>query len=165
MLEATAHHANMEETKNEVWRRCRPKTTLNATRPLPASHLQTFLPNPSISSISSPHHTLKNQPTQPTPPMPSPSSSRPSPIIVITGTPGTGKSTHAELLASESPIPLRHLNVGRLVKERGLYESYDEEWESYEVDEDKVRFLFFFAISLLFTFTPLHLFYVVCVVY
>lgn len=69
------------------------------------------------------------------------SSSRPSPIIVITGTPGTGKSTHAELLASESPVPLRHINVGQLVKERGLYEGYDEEWESYEVDEDKVHFL------------------------
>lgn len=62
-----------------------------------------------------------------------------SPVIVITGTPGTGKSTHAQLLVNESPIPLRHINVGDWVKEKGLYEEYDEEWQSYTVDEDKVR--------------------------
>ncbi|TFK76961.1 P-loop containing nucleoside triphosphate hydrolase protein [Pluteus cervinus] len=60
------------------------------------------------------------------------------PVIVITGTPGTGKSTHAQLLADESPIPLKHINVGEMVKERGLYEVYDEEWQSYTVDEDKL---------------------------
>ncbi|CAE6397350.1 unnamed protein product [Rhizoctonia solani] len=60
------------------------------------------------------------------------------PIIVITGTPGTGKSTHAELVASQSSIPLRHVNVGDLVKEKGLHEGFDEEWQSYIVDEDKV---------------------------
>ncbi|KAJ4486311.1 AAA domain-containing protein [Lentinula aciculospora] len=60
------------------------------------------------------------------------------PVIVITGTPGTGKSTHAQLLANESPIPLRHINVGHVVKEKGLYEDYDEEWQSYTVDEDKL---------------------------
>jgi adenylate kinase len=60
------------------------------------------------------------------------------PIIVITGTPGTGKTTHAELLAAESPVPLKHINVGELVKEKVLYEEYDEEWQSYTVDEDKV---------------------------
>ncbi|QRW18953.1 adenylate kinase [Rhizoctonia solani] len=42
------------------------------------------------------------------------------PIIVITGTPGTGKSTC------------------RAVKEKGLHEGFDEEWQSYIVDEDKV---------------------------
>ncbi|KAJ4001242.1 AAA domain-containing protein [Lentinula boryana] len=61
-----------------------------------------------------------------------------SPVIVITGTPGTGKSTHAQLLVDESPIPLRHINVGDLVKEKGLYEEYDAEWQSYTVDEDKL---------------------------
>ena len=61
-----------------------------------------------------------------------------SPVIIITGTPGTGKSTHAQLVANESPVPLRHINVGDLVKEKGLFEDYDEEWQSYTVDEDKV---------------------------
>ena len=40
------------------------------------------------------------------------------PVIVITGTPGTGKTTHAQLLAKESPIPLEHINVGDWVKEK-----------------------------------------------
>ena len=67
------------------------------------------------------------------------SSSRKAPVIVITGTPGTGKTTHAELLVQESPVPLKHINVGEMVKEKGLYEAFDEEWQSYTVDEDKVR--------------------------
>ncbi|KAI0724431.1 P-loop containing nucleoside triphosphate hydrolase protein [Cerioporus squamosus] len=66
------------------------------------------------------------------------SSSRKAPVIVITGTPGTGKTTHAELLVQESPVPLKHINVGEMVKEKGLYEEYDEEWQSYTVDEDKL---------------------------
>ncbi|CAA7266578.1 unnamed protein product [Cyclocybe aegerita] len=60
------------------------------------------------------------------------------PVIVITGTPGTGKSTHAELLADESPVPLKHINVSEYVKERGFYEAYDEEWHTYTVDEDRL---------------------------
>ncbi|KAI0094725.1 P-loop containing nucleoside triphosphate hydrolase protein [Irpex rosettiformis] len=60
------------------------------------------------------------------------------PVIIITGTPGTGKTTHAQLLAEESPVPLKHINVGDLVKEKNLYEEYDEEWQSYTVDEDKL---------------------------
>ncbi|KAG8770630.1 factor activating pos9 [Ceratobasidium sp. 428] len=60
------------------------------------------------------------------------------PIIVITGTPGTGKSTHAQLVAEQSSVQMRHVNVGELVKEKGLHEGFDEEWQSYIVDEDKV---------------------------
>lgn len=60
------------------------------------------------------------------------------PVIVITGTPGTGKSTHAQLLVNESRIPLRHINVGELVKEKGFYEEFDHDWASYTVDEDKL---------------------------
>ncbi|KAH9857892.1 P-loop containing nucleoside triphosphate hydrolase protein [Lenzites betulinus] len=66
------------------------------------------------------------------------SASRQNPVIVITGTPGTGKTTHAELLVQESPVPLKHINVGDLVKEKGFHESYDDEWQSYTVDEDKL---------------------------
>ncbi|EPT04211.1 hypothetical protein FOMPIDRAFT_1021921 [Fomitopsis schrenkii] len=65
-------------------------------------------------------------------------SSKHAPVIVITGTPGTGKTTHAQLLVDESPVLLKHINVGELVKEKGLYEEYDEDWQSYTVDEDKL---------------------------
>jgi hypothetical protein len=60
------------------------------------------------------------------------------PVIIITGTPGTGKSTHAQLLVDESPVPLTHINVGEWVKEKGWFEEFDQEWQSYTVDEDKV---------------------------
>ena len=60
------------------------------------------------------------------------------PVIIITGTPGTGKTTHAQLLANESPFPLMHINVGEWIKEKGLYETFDPEWQSWTVDEDKV---------------------------
>ncbi|KAH9835677.1 P-loop containing nucleoside triphosphate hydrolase protein [Rhodofomes roseus] len=66
------------------------------------------------------------------------STSRQAPVIVITGTPGTGKTTHAQLLVEESPVPLRHINVGEWVKQKELYEEYDEDWQSYTVDEDKL---------------------------
>ena len=61
------------------------------------------------------------------------------PVIIITGTPGTGKTTHAQFLVNESPIPLKNINVSEWVKERDLFESYDQEWQSYTVDEDRVR--------------------------
>ncbi|KZW03002.1 essential NTPase required for small ribosome subunit synthesis [Exidia glandulosa HHB12029] len=64
---------------------------------------------------------------------------RRAPNIVVTGTPGTGKSTTAELIAGSSTnVPMRHFNISELVKQNNLYERYDEEWDSYVVDEDKL---------------------------
>jgi adenylate kinase len=63
---------------------------------------------------------------------------RTAPVIVITGTPGTGKSTHAQVLAEESPVPLRHINVSEWAKEKGLHDAFDPEWQTYCVDEDRV---------------------------
>ncbi|KAG8744688.1 factor activating pos9 [Ceratobasidium sp. 414] len=58
------------------------------------------------------------------------------PIIVITGTPGTGKSTHAQLVADQSTVQMRHVNVGELVKAKELHEGFDEEWQSYIVVDE-----------------------------
>jgi len=72
---------------------------------------------------------------------PSQSVDRKLPNIVITGTPGTGKSLHAQTLVDASPYPLRHLNVGEVIKTKKLHEGFDEEWQSYIVDDDKARHL------------------------
>ncbi|KAG8885052.1 factor activating pos9, partial [Tulasnella sp. 403] len=64
-------------------------------------------------------------------------SARRRPNIVITGTPGAGKTTHAQHLVDSSPIPLKHINVGEWVKEKKLFETFDQEWDTYIVDEDK----------------------------
>lgn len=63
--------------------------------------------------------------------------SRAGPNILITGTPGTGKTTTAELVAGATG--LRHLNVGALVKEQELHSGWDEEFDCHVIDEDKVR--------------------------
>jgi len=62
---------------------------------------------------------------------------------VLTGTPGTGKTSTAQLLASSSSsltpsLTLRHINVGDLIKEKSLHDGWDEEWQSWDVNEDKV---------------------------
>ena len=64
-----------------------------------------------------------------------------SPNIVITGTPGVGKSTTCEQLVSLSAStssPLRHLSINTLVKDRGCHEDYDEDLKTYIVDDDKL---------------------------
>jgi adenylate kinase len=61
---------------------------------------------------------------------------RQSPNILVTGTPGTGKTTTCELIASATG--LRHLNVGEMVKAQELHSGWDEEFQCYIIDEDKV---------------------------
>lgn len=62
---------------------------------------------------------------------------RTSPNIIITGTPGVGKTTHCELLAQRTG--LRHLSVNEVVKDKGCHEGWDEEYSCWIVDEDRVR--------------------------
>jgi adenylate kinase len=64
---------------------------------------------------------------------------RKNPNIVITGTPGVGKTTHAEQLAQATGFT--HLSVNQIVKDEGFHEGKDEETGSWVVDEDKVRIL------------------------
>lgn len=59
------------------------------------------------------------------------------PNIIITGTPGVGKTSHCEVLCQHTG--LKHLSINQIVKERGCQEEWDEELQSWIVDEDKVR--------------------------
>ncbi|KAF9540876.1 hypothetical protein EC957_003682 [Mortierella hygrophila] len=58
------------------------------------------------------------------------------PNILITGTPGTGKTTTSEMAAEATG--LTHINVGDLVKAKSLHEGLDTEYDSYILDEDKL---------------------------
>ncbi|KAE8132191.1 DUF1671-domain-containing protein [Aspergillus pseudotamarii] len=61
---------------------------------------------------------------------------RASPNVIITGTPGVGKTVHCEQLAQDTG--LRHLSINQVAKDRDCFESYDEELETWIVDEDKL---------------------------
>jgi broad-specificity NMP kinase len=71
-------------------------------------------------------------------------SSRTQPNIIVTGTPGVGKTSHCELLAQKTS--LKHLSINDVVKDKSCHEGFDEEMKSYIVDEDKV--ISFFTKSL-----------------
>eukprot|EP01100_Stratorugosa_tubuloviscum_P008553 TRINITY_DN3566_c0_g1_i1.p1 TRINITY_DN3566_c0_g1~~TRINITY_DN3566_c0_g1_i1.p1 ORF type:complete len:177 (-),score=78.06 TRINITY_DN3566_c0_g1_i1:133-663(-) len=61
---------------------------------------------------------------------------RKTPNILITGTPGTGKTTTAEMIASATG--LNHLEVGALVREKKLHSGLDKVFDSFILDEDKL---------------------------
>ncbi|KAI1736156.1 AAA domain-containing protein [Xylaria scruposa] len=61
---------------------------------------------------------------------------RANPNIVMTGTPGVGKTTHCEMLAERTG--LRHVSVNQIVKDKDCHEGWDEEYQSWIVDEDKL---------------------------
>ena len=63
--------------------------------------------------------------------------SRSQPNIIITGTPGVGKTSHCELLAANTG--LKHLSINQVVKDRSCHDGWDAEFKSWIVDEDKVR--------------------------
>ncbi|CED83948.1 Predicted nucleotide kinase/nuclear protein involved oxidative stress response [Phaffia rhodozyma] len=62
----------------------------------------------------------------------------PRPNIIVTGTPGTGKTTFCQMLTEILPPGFKHVNIGDVVKKEGAHTGYDEEWDTYDIDEDKL---------------------------
>ncbi|KAK6103206.1 Adenylate kinase isoenzyme 6 [Brugia pahangi] len=63
------------------------------------------------------------------------SETRQKPNLLITGTPGTGKTTLCETLSEK--LGFDYINCGKEIVENNLYVEYDEEFGSYILDEDK----------------------------
>ena len=61
---------------------------------------------------------------------------RSSPNILITGTPGVGKTSHCVSLAEKTG--LRHLAINRTIKDQNCHDGWDVEHQSYIINEDKV---------------------------
>ena len=61
----------------------------------------------------------------------------PRKIIVVTGTPGVGKSTVSSKLSEI--LRAEHINLSEFVKSRDIPKSYDKERETWIVDEEDVK--------------------------
>ncbi|KAK5810941.1 putative adenylate kinase isoenzyme 6 [Gossypium arboreum] len=61
---------------------------------------------------------------------------RKRPNILVTGTPGTGKTTTSSALAEATN--LRHINIGDLVKEKNLHDGWDDDLQCHVINEDLV---------------------------
>ena len=57
-------------------------------------------------------------------------------VIIITGTPGTGKSTYAQQLSEQLDRPVR--NITGLLKQRNLDGEWDDNRNCFVVDVDKL---------------------------
>lgn len=65
--------------------------------------------------------------------------SRSLPNILVTGTPGTGKSTLLQALTAQVP-QLHAVDISAMVRNNPeLHSGWDDEYQSYVLDEDKVR--------------------------
>jgi len=61
---------------------------------------------------------------------------RSRPNILITGTPGVGKTATATLLAER--LNLQHLNIGSIIEQNHFHSGYDEQLQTQILDEDKL---------------------------
>ena len=60
-------------------------------------------------------------------------------ILDILGTPGTGKTTLGQELATRASFTF--INVGEVAKEQNLYEGYYEQYQCHILDEDRVKII------------------------
>lgn len=63
------------------------------------------------------------------------------PNVLVTGTPGTGKTTTSSLLADATGM--HHFNISDLSREKGLHDGWDDELDCHVINEDLVRFYIF----------------------
>ncbi|OMO86899.1 putative Adenylate kinase isoenzyme [Corchorus capsularis] len=61
---------------------------------------------------------------------------RQRPNILVTGTPGTGKTTTCSALVEATQ--LRHINIGDLVREKNLHDGWDDNLQCHIINEDLV---------------------------
>ncbi len=60
------------------------------------------------------------------------------PNILVTGTPGSGKTSFCSLVLSRLSVPLRPLDVTALARTHGCSEEYNADFDTQMLDEDKL---------------------------
>jgi adenylate kinase len=60
------------------------------------------------------------------------------PNILITGTPGVGKSALCRALTETDPESIQWINIGSFAKENDLLGDFDETYQCHELEEDKI---------------------------
>ena len=70
---------------------------------------------------------------------------RTRPNILVTGTPGTGKTITCSEVADKTGY--KHVDVGQVAKMYSYYEGWDEQYQCPILDEDKVMVIPVFTCS------------------
>ena len=60
------------------------------------------------------------------------------PVVLISGTPGTGKSTIIQKIQRIAP-QVQVLNISELVKREGLHDGYDPEFDTFIINDRKTQ--------------------------